>query len=284
MNINELTNVVEALQTQLTQAQSNIATLQNDLGIAKNAYDEAKVEIYRLQGQIKDKPSGKTKLRKPVSFHGKGSESILSWTTHMDNYLDTIPGSEALNIAVSYLDGNAHEWWIAYSQTIEGKNIAVWNQLKEALIDRFQSLNKEKAARDKLAKWKQVKDVLQFNHDFQRIVIDIPDISTSEQIDRYTRGLKPYIWKEMCTKDYENLTDAMRDAERIEAAHRRLKNIAPARKSPMINEGRAPMDIGNLELKKLTPAEREKCMKEGRCLRCREKGHLAKNCPKGRGN
>ena len=72
-----------------------------------------------------------------------------------------------------------------------------------------------------------MKDVLKFNHDFQRIILDIPDISTSEQIDRYTRGLKPYIWKEMCTKDYGNLTDAMRDAKHIEAAHKRLKGINP---------------------------------------------------------
>ena len=284
MNINELSKVVEALQAQLTQAQGSIATLQNDLGIAKTAYDEAKVEIYRLQGQIQDKPSVKTKLRKPVSFFGKSSESILSWAKHMDNYLDTTSGPEALNVAVSYLDGNAHEWWIAYSQTGEGQKIEVWEHLKQALIDRFQSLNKEKTARDKLAKWKQVKDVLQFNHDFQRIVLDIPDISIPEQIDRYTRGLKPYIWKEMCTKDYDNLTDAMRDAERIEAAHRRLKNHVSAKRQPVGDSGRAPMEIGNVELKKLTPAEREKCMKEGRCLRCREKGHLAKNCPKGRGN
>ena len=99
--------------------------------------------------------------------------------------------------------------------------------------------------------------MLQFNRDFQRIVLDIPDITTSEQIDRYTRGPKPYIWKEMCTEDYENLTDAMRDADRVEAAHRRFKNITPVRKTPVANERRALMDIGNLELKKLTSAGKE---------------------------
>ena len=39
----------------------------------------------------------------------------------MDNYLGTTPGPEELNVSVSYLDGNAHEWWIAYSQSIEIK-------------------------------------------------------------------------------------------------------------------------------------------------------------------
>ena len=30
---------------------------------------------------------------------------------------------------------------------------------------------------------------------------------------------------------------------------------------------------------KLTPEERERCIKEGRCFRCREKGHNSANCP-----
>ena len=42
------------------------------------------------------------------------------------------------------------------------------------------------------------------------------------------------------------------------------------------------MELGNVQLQKLFPEEREKCMKEGLCLRSREKGHMAKSCPKGR--
>ena len=93
----------------------------------------------------------------------------------------------------------------------------------------------------------------------------------------------------MCTKDYNTLNEAMRDAERIEAAIRRTrgqpsnKSNKPSTPKPT-NDGAEPMEIGNIQLQKLTPAEREKCMKEGRCLRCREKGHIAKNCPKARRN
>ena len=72
---------------------------------------------------------------------------------------------------------------------------------------------------DKLAKWRQMKDVAYFNSDFKKVILDIPDIYLAEQLDRYTRGLKSYIWKEMCTQDFTSLTEVMRDAERIEAAH-----------------------------------------------------------------
>ena len=40
------------------------------------------------------------------------------------------------------------------------------------------------------------------------------------------------------------------------------------------------MEIRNLRIKKLIPAERQICMKEGRCFRCCEEGHNANKFPK----
>ena len=38
------------------------------------------------------------------------------------------------------------------------------------------------------------------------------------------------------------------------------------------------MDVDAVKLEKLTSEEREKCFKEGRCLRCRKPGHFMKDC------
>ena len=38
------------------------------------------------------------------------------------------------------------------------------------------------------------------------------------------------------------------------------------------------MEVDVVRLKKLTPQERAKCMKEGRCFKCRKIGHNARNC------
>ncbi len=70
------------------------------------------------------------------------------------------------------------------------QNIASWTKLKYALINKSETLNKEKFARDKLAKWKQLKDVATFKDDFQKIILDILNMSIEEQIDRCTFGLK----------------------------------------------------------------------------------------------
>ena len=99
----------------------------------------------------------------------------------MSNYLQNVHEFQALTIAVSYLAEGAHEWWIFFKETEEGRTIQGWSSLKDALFGRFDTLNKEKVARDKLVKWKQLKDVASFNDDFQEILLDIPNISTEEQ-------------------------------------------------------------------------------------------------------
>jgi hypothetical protein len=44
-------------------------------------------------------------------------------------------------------------------------------------------------------------------------------------------------------------------------------------------DGTTPMELDNLRACKLTPTEKEQCLREGRCFRCREYGHLGIYCP-----
>ena len=279
MTVEGLAQAYQQLLTQFNNAQNQLGALKNELQSNQAVQQMVTNAITNTQ------PSG-PKVKQPDSFKGKGS--VSSWATLMDNYIVNVPEPRALNIAVSYLEGTAHEWWIVYKSTTPGQAVTTWPALKVALLSRFETLNKVKIARDKLAKWKQIKDVSTFNDDFHKIILDIPNISVEEQIDRYTRGLKPFIWKELCTREYENLGDAMKDAERVESAHKRLgkatKPVNPPSGKPPRNDGVVPMEIGNIQLQKLNPAEREQCKKEGKFFRCRMKGHMAKNCPKGRGN
>ena len=278
-----LANAYQQIQAQFDNAQQQVTGLRNELAATRN-------ELAATQGNLlAAQSSGNMSLKpkKPESFTGKGS--VHSWITHVSNYIGNEQNPQALSVAVSYLEGPAHEWWIGFKGTEEGQQINTWPLLKEALIRRFESLNRVKIARDKLAKWKQIKDVGSFNEDFQKILLDIPSITTEEQIDRYARGLKPFIWRELCTREYNSLTDLMRDAERVESAFRRsgkvpVRNITGDKPRASRPNGPVPMDIGNVTLKKLSPAERDMCRKEGRCFRCREKGHMANKCPKARGN
>ena len=101
-------------------------------------------------------------------------------------------------------------------------NITTWQRSKEALVKRFRPRNRTKMACDKIVKWKQIKNGSSVNEEFLRIFLDIRNISELEKIDRYTRALKPDVWKNMCTKDYGELSEAMAEAERVEEVHRRV--------------------------------------------------------------
>lgn len=185
-----------------------VQELRSQLVASNNALQETQQRLLNVQGelvsikqQVGTQNRNSVKPNKPLPYKGNGS--VLSWTTHMGNYLQNLDDEEALQIAVSYLQESAHEWWISFCQTEEGELVEGWEDLKTALVDRFDTINKEKSARDKLARWRQIKDVASFNEDFQKIILEIPNISMEEQVDRYTRGLKSYIWKELCTNDYE---------------------------------------------------------------------------------
>lgn len=222
----------------------------------------------------------KPKLSKPTAFFGRAG-AIDAWASHMDTYVAKATPGEALLIATSYLQGEAFSWW----QTHAGKaDISDWPTLREALKVRFNPLNKVQAARDLLHKWKQMKDVASYNKSFQSIVLDIPDITMTEQVDRYSRGLKSYIWEALCLKRYDTLDEVMLDALKVEAAKRGVRRISNTEGTTAADRGPAPMDIAYVRIVKLTPEERQRCMREGLCLRCRTKGHMAKDCPKGRGN
>jgi Retrotransposon gag protein len=45
-------------------------------------------------------------------------------------------------------------------------------------------------------------------------------------------------------------------------------------------DGSTPMEIDSLRTRRLSPEEKERCMREGRCFRCKEHGHRGQDCPR----
>jgi len=244
--------------------------------------EKTKDELTRTKNLLATKDRA-AKPNKPSLFSGK-SGTIEAWCSHMDAYVSGSEPDEACRIACTYLDGEAFTWWQSYSAAT---SVPDWDTLRTCLIRRFNPLNKVQAARNKLHSWRQLKDVGSFNKTFLSIVMDIPDITESEKIDRYSHGLKRAIWEPLCIRTYDNLESLMTDALRIEAAKAgtfRSPGGSASHTAALADSGVAPMDLSTIKVSKLTPEERQRCMREGLCLRCREKGHLAKDCPKGQRN
>jgi hypothetical protein len=148
----------------------------------------------------------------------------------------------------------------------------------------FNPLNKVNLARDKLSRWCQVKDVKTYITDFLEILIDIPGIRTDDPIDRYSRGLKLYIWTKRCTTDYTKLEDLMRDADIVESAKANRPQERDRQRTGVKTSSTGPipkeLNVVSSTPTRLTKDEGDGCIKKCLCLRCREKGHIARHCPK----
>jgi hypothetical protein len=259
--------LITELHSELTAQRARIAQLTNPQAAPSPASASAP-------------PSFIQKKNKPPTFDGKSSPD--SWIAHMTSYIHGLFDQQAFSIAITYLTTDAHDWFIANqtSATAAGHPMTSWVALTEALAKRFSPLNKVKLARDKLSLWRQLRDVPSYKTDCLKIILDIPHIGLDEQIDRYARGLKSYIWSELCTTDYTSLEAFMRDAERVESAKGNRFNPSQHYNGPF-RPGPVAMELNaTVAVQKLTPEERKMCMKEGLCLRCREKGHMARECPK----
>ena len=65
-----------------------------------------------------------------------------------------------------------------------------WDQFSSELISTFKPVNSVKIARDKSAVLRQVASVNKYNFEFTQLVLEINNISESEKLDKYIRGLK----------------------------------------------------------------------------------------------
>ena len=102
----------------------------------------------------------------------------------------------------------------------------------------------------------------------------IPGISTDEVIDRYMRGLKHDIPKELCRTNYSSLTELMShtlSTEVSKAARFRTMPNMFSRNQPV------PMDISNT---RLSPSRKRQIDIENRaCFICYKPGCRRDRCP-----
>ncbi len=109
-------------------------------------------------------------------------------------------------------------------------------------------MKKLKIAQDKLASWKKVQTVEFHNESFLKIIIDVPNISTEEVIDRYMKGIKPNISRELCATTYDSVTKLVSDALSIEASKTFFRSF-DKRNSNIERSDPVPIDISNTKLR-----------------------------------
>ncbi|KAI5114565.1 hypothetical protein M0805_001528, partial [Coniferiporia weirii] len=149
-------------------------------------------------------------------------------------------------------------------------------------------------AQQALIKLKQTGTADDFNNQFQSLATRSGITSPEALIALYQAGLTPVLLKTIYNRDTmpTTINDWYKAASHSDNIYRRLRAIqGPPPTNPQNNHfrkfsnNRPPSTHTTTSTStnrplRLTPEERDKCFKEGRCLTCREKGHNSRDCPK----
>ena len=182
-------------------------------------------------------------------------------------------------------------------------------ELETRLRAHFLPYGAEKIARTKLRLLKQTHTVQGYSTVFMQTVQHVPNMHVDDQIEAYVTGLKHGIYREVVLKDLRTLQEVMDFAVFVESRlqhrdHRDRIGFTPfaprssaAPSTSNNNSSSTPMDLSvaaatsnaaevdlnamnGQVLKKLTDAERDQLRREGKCFRCRQRGHMSRDCPK----
>ncbi|KAL1921114.1 uncharacterized protein VTP21DRAFT_10830 [Calcarisporiella thermophila] len=218
------------------------------------------------------------RMPEPSTFSGRKNTSSRPWITQLERYFTVTRAPEHIKIpyAVALLRDDAAVWW--EFRITRNTPYEKWEEFKNELICHFSPVNTEKQARDKLAISRQTRSAQEYSNEFRKIVLQIPNITEDELIDKYIRGLKPQTRGELEYREPPTFNDAVKIAVRYEATHfnNNFSRIKPPimRRTPTIyrmpteqHDGATPVELDKMKSKKLIDFPR---YKRGRCVRCHE--------------
>lgn len=291
------------LQGMGPQVERNMQALWNEI---QNARQSARSNVTSMTA----------KPPKPPMFHGstKPGERVDNWLFDMQQYCRAVrmPPNAWVEFAATFLRDGASTWWRAHLDLVERSQeqlITEWSQFKTVLTAQFRPVNAQKIARDRLHNLHQTGSVVRYVYEFHEICLEIRDVSPSEKLDRFVRGLKPSIQEKVEMEDPPTVEQAMQIAQRIDSiqwtARKRQSDYVP-RKS-FKNSYRSSSVKRELNVTKMEPnyydkpeesdelhamwndrrrpgarmsaEERQKCYDDGLCFKCKRPGHMIGECP-----
>ena len=212
--IGELENALA--QAKIVHQEMETKMAEMNAGFQQQARQAAEAtEVARLAAMKAARPNA------PPVFSGKSHERPDHWLFQMAQYFNAtqLHVTSQVTFAASYLRDNAAIWW---QRQVEGAIAKQWQSIDTfpafsvAVKSAFQRPNWDKAARDQLAVAKQQTSVREFATKLRDLELQIPDLSQSELLDRFVRGLKPSVRMEIEKQGLSDFADAVRLAERID--------------------------------------------------------------------
>lgn len=284
----------EQLSLYLTDLDSKLAAAQQQSAAAQQEAAAARQQVIAHQPHAA--ATGRPfKPTNPENFDGTSKNlSVGDWLFQCRCFFEAVglqdDNPERTRFAAALLRGAASKWWKQATEAADGglaPKIHLWTDFVPAIKTRFETINSDQVARDRLADLRQFGSVMQYISIFQQVTNEITDISPSELLHRFLNGLKRTIRLdvEMYRLSHPDLTlaGAMNVAQRADAARSKYgfvrRDPQPSNPSMAIPNPDTPMSLGAIKNKRLTEEEKAELRRQGRCFYCREPGHIALRCP-----
>jgi hypothetical protein len=222
------------------------------------------------------------KIPLPAKFKGsREPEAIRKWLLDMNNYsrFYNLTDPQKIALVPYYLDETAAQWWEGIQEADEIP--LAWAGVEDLFRAEFLPKNYISRLRTQLANLRQSTTVAAYSAAFRKTLLSLPRMEPEIVLHLYIQGLKPATRLEVEMKEPETLNDAEVQALRVDDI-RFGRNPQPQRPSyPTRQETPrvAAVSTPPNRLGKLTDQERQRLRSSGACFRCRQQGHVARECP-----
>jgi hypothetical protein len=249
------------------------------------------------------------KAHLPPKYAGQRDFNIIeAWISAVNSYfiLSRAEPPYIYYVLSTFLEGNAAVWYRCYfSETLASQ--ITWEVVRESLREYFAPANKLKKLHDDWTTIRQMTTVMEYSTRFSALAMELASnqevVPDQMLIDHFIRGLKPQTRLELELKAPKSLQEAIQIADRYDqiSFHKFNKsfgfyehNVRSPFGSPRYESGGEPMQIDNIEVntartgkplkrpqqfQKLSIEERSHLQSIGACFRCRQPGHMARQCP-----
>jgi hypothetical protein len=237
------------------------------------------------------------------AYHGRTGEDLEAWLFQIEEQNRLFPIEDQL-LRVRFTAMSLRETaarWYSSMQMADPPQIIDWESFVTKLRQQFVHMDAKWLARNAITKLIQSTNVREYSVKFRNLLIQIPDMSGPDALDRYIRGLKDFAFK-VWRRKFTNLSEAMVYAEELDLETQqkavlsgrgdqvKTRNDRPTgaafsrpvawqpRAAPRaaVYGGPAPMELGAL---RMNETERNRHMKQDLCFNCHKPGHRANQCP-----
>lgn len=207
------------------QQQAVIASLQLENAKLHSLGSSIQHQLKVAQDKLAIASAHRPRIPSPAHFTGETGSAADEWIDSLEKQFAYYGSSlqhdeERIKYAVMFFaPGKATTWWNSSSKelTTAGTPITTWSEFTSAVRERYQPISSAMIARQSLDTFVQRGSVQNYTDHFYQCMNFITDMGMTDQIHRYTSGLRQEIKSKVIEAKVTSIHDAVNEAHSAES-------------------------------------------------------------------